>query len=107
MANKPADRNAEANTTTNNYKVVDMSTYRPTSKKVDIVRVHVEELLRAGKGKGVIVLSVEVPSRKNQAREARMWRNRYAYVAKRLEISLAVRWVENENGTYNPLIWLR
>lgn len=105
MANKPADRNAEANN--NNYKVVDMNTYRPASKKMDIVREHVLELVKAGKGKGIIVLSVEVPSRHNSAKDARVWRNRYVYIAKRLEMNLSVIWVENENGKYNPLISLK
>lgn len=106
MANKPADRNAEA-TNNNTYKVVDMNSYRPANKKMDIVREHVQELIKAGKGKGIIVLSVEVPSRHNGAKDARVWRNRYVYIAKRLEISLSVMWVENENGTYNPLISLK
>lgn len=105
MANKPADRNTEANS--NNYKVVDMNTYRPASKKMDIVREHVLELVKAGKGKGIIVLSVEVPSRHNSAKDARVWRNRYVYIAKRLEMNLSVIWVENENGKYNPLISLK
>lgn len=106
MANKPADRNAEA-TKKNTYKVVDMNDYHPMTKKMDIVKDHVLELVKAGKGKGLIVLSVEVPSRHKGASEARVWRNRYLYIAKKLEISLSVMWVENENGTYSPLISLR
>lgn len=109
MANKPADRNAEAKkeTTKNVYKVVDMSDYHPLTKRMEIVGDHVRELIKAGKGKGIIVLSVEVPSRSTGARDAHTWRSRYAYVAKRLGINLSLTWVENENGTYNPLISLK
>lgn len=105
MANKPADRNAEANN--NNYKVVDMNDYHPLTKRMDLVGDHVRELIKAGKGKGIIVLSVEVPSRSTGSKDASTWRARYAYVARVLGVSMSLVWVENDNGKYNPLISLK